>query len=915
MRRDLLAGILAATVAGAAGRSSTAGAQPAGPGRPPASPVAAATRPAAKPGPALTPPRAASPATRPTRVATGVEAPATRPAATPRPAVASSAPVPATATRVAAPKLPAAAARPLAPSAASTTTSAPPIAAPTLLASQPVIAPVAVAARPAPPPPAVRMDFPAEPIEVRVLADIVTRRLGIPLLYDESILNKKVTVRVPRDVPEEALLGVLQSALRMKGMALVDAEQPGWKQIVNAPNLAAVGRPVAAGAVADPQDAGAVLSQVFVLERADPNAVVEAVRPLLTQPGGNVQTVSGRRALIVSDYPSVVLKAGQLLRALDGGSAAEVRFVPLRSAEAGQVVTVVNQVLAGRDAGAGGGSGVSLIADDRGNQILVAAPPARLAEVLALIAGLDRGPGLQTVVYRLRYVAPERLDKLVLGLVGGDAGRRAYQSSVDRESGSLVAAATPDVHARIAGLVAQLDVPAAEAQSPVRFYKLKNTKAADVLATVSGLLAEAGAVSVDDGGGAAPPAGSRDGRPPGGAARPPVAVGAAGAATPARADLRGVAAGTPAAASLSAVRPGIAGGLTSNGLAGSGLTGSGITYGASRAGVGDVASAGTTGSGPAAGGAFRGREATVAADVNTNSIVVIAPPDVQRVYADLIQRLDQRRPQVQIECTIVTLDTSDNFSLGVDVGRVGGVNGSKLITFSSFGVSGVDPLTAALTPVAAPGGTFALLNPNVGDVVLRALSTNARSRLVSAPQLLVNDNGRGQLKSVAQEPFAEILDTAANQSRTGLGGQAEAGTSITVEPHISEDDYLQLTYSVELSNFTGASREGLPPPSQKNAVESTVTIPDGHMIVVGGLSVRNLRQTVDSIPLIGRLPVLEYLFGSRTRATTDTTLFVFIRPVILRDDKFEDLKHLSGKSARDAGLPADHPASEPILLR
>ena len=86
---------------------------------------------------------------------------------------------------------------------------------------------------------AVPMDFPAEGVELRTLADIVTKRLKIPILYDDSINNKKVIIRVPMDVPESALLGVLQSALRMKQLALVDADLPGWKQIVPAANLAA----------------------------------------------------------------------------------------------------------------------------------------------------------------------------------------------------------------------------------------------------------------------------------------------------------------------------------------------------------------------------------------------------------------------------------------------------------------------------------------------------------------------------------------------------------------------------------------------------------------------------------------------------------------------------------------------------
>ena len=71
----------------------------------------------------------------------------------------------------------------------------------------------------------------------------------------------------------------------------------------------------------------------------------------------------------------------------------------------------------------------------------------------------------------------------------------------------------------------------------------------------------------------------------------------------------------------------------------------------------------------------RGKNATVASDANTNSIIVVAPPAVQQMYAALIKRLDERRPQVQIECTIVTLDTSNGFTFGVDIAKLGGSDG------------------------------------------------------------------------------------------------------------------------------------------------------------------------------------------------------------------------------------------------
>ena len=94
----------------------------------------------------------------------------------------------------------------------------------------------------------------------------------------------------------------------------------------------------------------------------------------------------------------------------------------------------------------------------------------------------------------------------------------------------------------------------------------------------------------------------------------------------------------------------------------------------------------------------RTKQARVTADPHTNSIIVAGPPDVQRLYEQLIRSLDKRRPQVLIECTIVTLDTTDNFNFGVEIGKDGGAGSNQLVTFSSFGLSTPNPQTGRLTP-------------------------------------------------------------------------------------------------------------------------------------------------------------------------------------------------------------------------
>ena len=126
---------------------------------------------------------------------------------------------------------------------------------------------------------------------------------------------------------------------------------------------------------------------------------------------------------------------------------------------------------------------------------------------------------------------------------------------------------------------------------------------------------------------------------------------------------------------------------------------------------------------------------------------------------------------------------------------------------------------------------------------------------------------------------------------------------------------MQLAYSVELSSFTGTATAGLPPPSQKNTIDSTVTIPDGYTIVVGGLNQKNFTSVLQSIPIIDQIPIINLLFGSRSVQHSETTLFVFIKPIILRDDKFDDLKYLSDLKTRSAGLAGPYPVNEPIPIK
>src|SRR5205823_3417907 len=136
-------------------------------------------------------------------------------------------------------------------------------------------------------------------------------------------------------------------------------------------------------------------------------------------------------------------------------------------------------------------TGVLLTPNDWLNQITVLAPADRINEIVNLINGLDKPLELQTRVYHPKSISADRVDHLMRDLLGPST-KPKYQATVERDSGALIVSAAPSVQSQLESLLRELDVPSAAEQNPIQFYKLKNTKAADVLATIGGLMGESG---------------------------------------------------------------------------------------------------------------------------------------------------------------------------------------------------------------------------------------------------------------------------------------------------------------------------------------------------------------------------------------------------------------------------------------
>lgn len=317
----------------------------------------------------------------------------------------------------------------------------------------------------------------------------------------------------------------------------------------------------------------------------------------------------------------------------------------------------------------------------------------------------------------------------------------------------------------------------------------------------------------------------------------------------------------------------------------------------------------------------------VLADIPNNQVVVKAPQRLQPQFERIIGRLDQRRSQVYIDAKIVVVTDNEEFRLAFETQLInaGGTGGAFRTSFvpgsSSLGTTNQGILTPpTVNPLS--GITAAIIKSDQVPIIINALASSTETRLVASPQLLVDDNEEAELSSIEERPTQTTTvgsgtGTSGTRDVTSFGGYQEAGPRLTVKPRISSGDLLSMEYRIELSSFddTRSVAEGLPPPRQTNTFESkSITVPSDSTIVVGGLAFEEKGETVVRVPLLGDIPILGELFKSRGNNDRRRMVYVFMTPRIMRDPFGNDLRLFSKGPMADVKLNETLPAVKPEFI-
>jgi len=289
-------------------------------------------------------------------------------------------------------------------------------------------------------------------------------------------------------------------------------------------------------------------------------------------------------------------------------------------------------------------------------------------------------------------------------------------------------------------------------------------------------------------------------------------------------------------------------------------------------------------------------------DTRTNTLII---KDIARnvdEVVSLIKLLDKPIAQIMIEARIVEASLTFSRNLGVQWGgsaKADAAHGNPTgLQFpNTIGITGGPTMGATPSgsgnffvnmPAAAGAGTgggaigfsFGSLNKALNlDLILSALESTGEGKIISTPRVSALDNKEAKIEQGISIPFST---TSASGTQIQF---IDAKLSLIVTPHATPDNKIfmkiQATKNAPDTSLLGASGQ---PSIRKNEATTEILLADGETAVIGGIIVLDRGQSYTKVPFLADIPLIGWLFKSKTTTENKTELIIFITPRVVRQE-------------------------------
>jgi len=284
---------------------------------------------------------------------------------------------------------------------------------------------------------------------------------------------------------------------------------------------------------------------------------------------------------------------------------------------------------------------------------------------------------------------------------------------------------------------------------------------------------------------------------------------------------------------------------------------------------------------------FLSQRGDIVADERTNAIIVSDIPGVMPKIDRLIQQMDRKTQQVEIEARVVSATRSFARDIGTQLGlgwnngvtSAGGTVATSGGTLTSS--TGDIPLFSNLAATSPTSG-FSIANVSKNlqlDFILTMAESRGLLKVLSRPRIVTQNNIQAMVKQGSKIPI--MTSSSANTPATA--SYVDSVLRLTVTPQITSEGTIFLNVDVENTMPDYGHQDQLQNPALDTQQATTqVLVTDGGTVVIGGVIQTSNSLTVDQVPLLGDIPYLGNLFKRRAVKTSNQELIFFITPRIIQ---------------------------------
>ena len=345
----------------------------------------------------------------------------------------------------------------------------------------------------------------------------------------------------------------------------------------------------------------------------------------------------------------------------------------------------------------------------------------------------------------------------------------------------------------------------------------------------------------------------------------------------------------------------------------SGFTG--WSFGSGRSSSGGGGSGGGGGGGSSRGGgsftARSRRDESYSREVLSQTLVICDEKESLKEIQSIIEVIDEQPKQVLISARIIEANPRKLRDLGFDFATGSdGAETSNISTTTPWGgnlESRGNFLGSQTAPSAfeTSGGANSSFPFNAGmnlmfkkvdgsefEILIHALKERADANVLSSPKILTLDNQQATMLVGTRFPIlnTQVSGTETTQITSSLDYYENIGIQLNVIPQVQKDEYINMIIHPMVSNQsgsvtargTGGTALAEYPIIATREAETQVMIRDNQTIAIGGLIDETERESVTSVPFLGRIPVLGWLFRRTTTSMEKVDLIIFLSARIIR---------------------------------